>query len=143
MSNKTQLQTNNTALDGYIARINAAKEVAASLPDAGGGSSGGTLETYTLYCLSGAATEGRYVVYSTLDSSGNIISGVMENFNLQTPIVCVCGAPVTLYRNDTYGDDFTLMSGLTLLRSDSSKGIYIFDGDAEAGTECYIRFNLE
>ena len=38
MSNKTHLQTNNTALDGYIARINAAKEVAASLPDAGGGS---------------------------------------------------------------------------------------------------------
>jgi hypothetical protein len=38
MSNKTQLQTNNTALDGYIARINAAKEVAASLPEAGGGS---------------------------------------------------------------------------------------------------------
>ena len=41
MSNKTQLQTNNTALDGYIARINAAKEVAAGLPEAGGGGSGG------------------------------------------------------------------------------------------------------
>lgn len=40
MSNKTQLQTNNTALDGYIARINAAKEVAASLPEAGSGGSG-------------------------------------------------------------------------------------------------------
>jgi hypothetical protein len=39
MSNKTQLQTNNTALDGYIARINAAKEVAAGLPEAGGGGS--------------------------------------------------------------------------------------------------------
>ena len=36
MSNKTQLQTNNTALDGYIARINAAKDAAASLPEAGG-----------------------------------------------------------------------------------------------------------
>lgn len=45
MSNKTQLQTNNTALDGYIARINAAKEVAASLPDASGG---GSIETCTL-----------------------------------------------------------------------------------------------
>lgn len=42
MSNKTQLQTNNTALDGYIARINAAKEIAASLPEAGGGDSGGS-----------------------------------------------------------------------------------------------------
>ena len=35
MSNKTQLQTNNTTLDEYIARINSAKEVAASLPEAG------------------------------------------------------------------------------------------------------------
>lgn len=46
MSNKTQLQTNNTALDGYITRINAAKEVAAGLPEAGGGG-GGSLETYS------------------------------------------------------------------------------------------------
>lgn len=37
MSNKTQLQTNNAALDGYIARVNAAKDVASNLPDAGGG----------------------------------------------------------------------------------------------------------
>ena len=47
MSNKTQLQTNNTTLDGYIARINAAKEVAASLPDAGG-SGGASVETCTV-----------------------------------------------------------------------------------------------
>jgi hypothetical protein len=38
MSNKTQLQTNNAALDSYITRINAAKDVAASLPEAGGAS---------------------------------------------------------------------------------------------------------
>lgn len=37
MSNKTQLQTNNASLDGYISRIQAAKEVAATLPEAGGG----------------------------------------------------------------------------------------------------------
>jgi hypothetical protein len=36
MSNKTQLQTNNASLDSYIARVNAAKNVAASLPEAGG-----------------------------------------------------------------------------------------------------------
>jgi hypothetical protein len=35
MSNKTQLQINNTSLDSYIARVNAAKDIAASLPDAG------------------------------------------------------------------------------------------------------------
>ena len=37
MSNKTQLQTNNTNLDALISRVNAAKNVAASLPEAGGG----------------------------------------------------------------------------------------------------------
>ena len=38
MSNKTQLQTNNTALDALITRVNAAKDTAASLPEAGGSS---------------------------------------------------------------------------------------------------------
>lgn len=33
MSNKTQLQTNNTNLDALIARVNTAKDAAASLPD--------------------------------------------------------------------------------------------------------------
>lgn len=45
MSNKTQLQTNNTALDALITRVNAAKDTAASLPEAGG--SGGA-ETCTV-----------------------------------------------------------------------------------------------
>ena len=47
MSNKTQLQTNNTALDALITRVNAAKNIAASLPEAGGGS-GGSIETCTV-----------------------------------------------------------------------------------------------
>ena len=34
MSNKTQLQTNNTKLDALITRVNSAKDVAASLPEA-------------------------------------------------------------------------------------------------------------
>lgn len=38
MSNKTQLQTNNSSLDALITRVNAAKDVAASLPEAGSGS---------------------------------------------------------------------------------------------------------
>ena len=41
MSNKTQLQENNTALDSLISRVNAVKDTAASLPEAGSGSSGG------------------------------------------------------------------------------------------------------
>lgn len=46
MSNKTQLQANNTILDNYISRINAAKDVAAGLPEAGAG--GGTIESCTI-----------------------------------------------------------------------------------------------
>ena len=35
MSNKTQLQTNTATINDYITRINAAKNIAASLPEAG------------------------------------------------------------------------------------------------------------
>lgn len=35
MSNKTQLQANNLRLNAFINRINAAKDIAASLPEAG------------------------------------------------------------------------------------------------------------
>lgn len=69
MSNKTQLQTNNTTLDGYIARINAAKEVAASLPEAGG-SSGGSVETITITC-------------TTLPDPGTVIYYMDETMTLQ------------------------------------------------------------
>lgn len=65
MSNKTQLQTNNTALDGYIARINAAKEVAAGLPEAGGGGSGGSVETWTGRITPEAMFPGTLTVYYT------------------------------------------------------------------------------
>lgn len=41
MSNKEKLQTNNDTLDALISRVNAAKDIAASLPEAGGGGSGG------------------------------------------------------------------------------------------------------
>lgn len=44
MSNKTQLQTNNTNLDALITRVYTAKEVAASLPEAGGGGSSNTAQ---------------------------------------------------------------------------------------------------
>ena len=48
MSNKTQLQTNNTALDALITRVNAAKDTTASLPEAGGGSGGIQYEIITI-----------------------------------------------------------------------------------------------
>lgn len=77
MSNKTQLQTNNASLDGYIARINAAKDVAAGLPDAGSG--GASVETCTVTIeyadadFGGIGAIPESVIYgSILDDNGNI-----------------------------------------------------------------------
>lgn len=44
MSNKTQLQTNNTNLDALIMRVNAAKDTAASLPEIGPGGGDTSIE---------------------------------------------------------------------------------------------------
>lgn len=74
MSNKTQLQNNNTALDGYIARINAAKDTAASLPDAGGGESGSNIQTCTVSITDNNANrfDATEIIYSVLNESGQI-----------------------------------------------------------------------
>ena len=65
MSNKIQLQTNNASLDGYIARINAAKEVAAGLPAAGGGGASVEVWTGTVYGSSGLGDMPDNYVYYT------------------------------------------------------------------------------
>ena len=69
MSNKTQLQTNNTNLDALIARVNAAKNTAASLPSAGSG--GSALETVTI-TYTDMPDPGVTIIY--MDSSMNIQS---------------------------------------------------------------------
>lgn len=60
MSNKIQLQTNNTVLDTLITRVNAAKDVAASLP---GESS--NIETWSgvIEKTGVLGSSGRYVVH--------------------------------------------------------------------------------
>lgn len=78
MSNKTQLQTNNTALDGYIARINTAKEVAASLPEAGG-SGGGSVETCTLTIFGDAPADPDSKLWYT-DGSSAVKSIALPDF---------------------------------------------------------------
>lgn len=90
MSNKQQLQTNNTALDALITRINTAKDTAASLPEAGGGS----VETCTvtvnshkgIYAYSYTAyRNGEYVAVATSDfRSSTTMSIVLDDI--------VCGS---------------------------------------------------
>ena len=76
MSNKTQLQTNNTNLDALIARVNAAKITVASLPEAGGGEpGGGSLETVTITLSDHLMEPGSMVYY--LDSTFSLQSAYL------------------------------------------------------------------
>ena len=72
MSNKTQLQTNNASLDGYISRIQAAKEVAATLPEAGG-----VVELPDL--TNEGSTSDLLSGKELIDQEGKIITGSMSN----------------------------------------------------------------
>lgn len=66
MSNKTQLQTNNTNLASYTDRVNALIDMANSLPEAGG-SGGGAVETCTVTFLETEGQEIR-VYYMTYEN---------------------------------------------------------------------------
>lgn len=102
MSNKTQLQTNNTTLDSYIARINAAKETAASLPEAGSGDSGGgasvetctvTINNYSGECFSGIIATviegGQEVPYISVAPGQVNLPVTISNIKCGTPIVII------------------------------------------------------
>lgn len=86
MSNKTQLQANNLRLNTFINRINIAKDIAASLPEAGAdvefwdGSFSGDLEPlgYTLRFYNTLTNEG-LVMYSIDEGSSWVdLYGILE-----------------------------------------------------------------
>ena len=87
MSNKFQLQTNNTNLDALITRVNAAKDTAASLPEAGGGS-GGAIETCTLEILANAPV-GSSTLY-WVDGSGSMCSQNFSGMDIMMGITITC-----------------------------------------------------
>lgn len=110
MSNKTQLQTNNTTLDDYIARINAAKETAASLPEAGSG--GGSVETCTV--TMNTAVPCRYLgidlqpktettsTFETVKNSIAVINGEIEHHDFfGYTLVLSEGAATVVQLNET------------------------------------------
>ena len=72
MSNKQQLQTNNDKLDALIARVTAAKNTAASLPEAGGGEDV-TTETNEYTSLN---TELEEVINSLPEAGGSSVETV-------------------------------------------------------------------
>lgn len=123
MSNKTQLQTNNATLDNYIARINAAKEVAVGLPEAGG-SSGGSVETCT-FTFSGISSNyyyPKYISYMTINESG-VITTIEETCSSSSVTVnCLCDSIVVVQTNG--GALFSAEARCELLYTQSSLAVY-------------------
>lgn len=128
MSNKTRLQTNNTTLDGYIARVNTAKDVAASLPDAGnGGSGGGSVETCTVMFGNDAPPllEPATIYYT----NGNMASATHE-FDIMS------GTSITVAKNTIISvfpwSSMSTTSGdcVTITQTYEGGGHYMINGDS-------------
>lgn len=100
MSNKTQLQTNNTALDALITRVNAAKDTAASLPEAGGGG-GGSVETCTVTITIGPSGGALgYVAYTSVHNNEVVAYNKTFDESTSIEIICLCGSMLVV--NETY-----------------------------------------
>jgi hypothetical protein len=91
VSNKSQLQTNNTALDSLITRVNAAKDVAASLPEAGGEL---VTKTVDVSVYRGSLS---WCTYTKLDTNGNMVAVYQALSGTDVSIAgCVVGTTFTL-----------------------------------------------
>lgn len=104
MSNKTQLQTNNSSLDALITRVTSAKDVAASLPDAGSGGSGGEgIELCTVEIICDAPVPSCDIAW--FDENGNFqkayFSGtdIMMGLSFTVPKYSAIAAPKALFMN--------------------------------------------
>lgn len=122
MSNKTQLQTNNTALDGYIARINAAKEVAAGLPEAGG-SGGGSVETCTGTVKSAGIPNTNSVWFLNSDMQPDYCT---PGSKTATTFTTIKGSFVFIYGSTSTG---RTLNGVTLLYSNGYSIVVSIDSD--------------
>ena len=125
MSNKTQLQTNNTNLDALITRVNAAKNTAASLPSAGGSSGGG--ETCTLTIEADGPNEYYTGTLVYMNYAGEYVQ--LANFHGSIPIMKNSILVVShLGSNIAYGN-------ITKITDTSYVYIYYVTGD------CYVYAN--
>lgn len=122
MSNKTQLQTNNTTLANYIAEINEAKDTVSTLPEAGGGGGGSEnvnaneffktnthetikVKTIGVYIAANILSDNGFPIpiYFTTSSDKNIIKGstiVVPTMSSGFPVVISPSSAVNLI--DTY-----------------------------------------
>ena len=134
MSNKTQLQTNNTALDALIARVNAAKDTAASLPEAGGGSvetctvTVGVTTGSSVYCTYTKCENGT-ITYETMAPSltfGTVDYAYCDYFVLTN---VVCNSTVFVQQDDSGTE--SLYNNAELLQSWNSGRYFVFRPSAD------------
>lgn len=124
MSNKTQLQTNNTALDALITRVNIAKDVAASLPKAGGGSGGGSaVETCTGTVKSAGIPVTNSVWYMNSDMQP---ASCTPDSKRATSFTAIKGSFVFIYGSTTTN---RILTGVTLLYSNGYSIVVSIDSD--------------
>ena len=89
MNNKSILQENNTLLDGYILRINAAKDVIAELPDESSGS-GTTVATREISVktkqtpMPSSPFFVEYIDYVSIDTDGALTTSRFSNIVYMT-----------------------------------------------------------
>ena len=120
MSNKTQLQTNNLALDGYITRINAAKNTAASLPSAGSG--GGNVQMCNGTINVDSPNMDDFTVYSvnsSLQTVATAIDAMGGSFQAAKGTI-IAVTPWT---------SLSTCSGCTKICTSLNGGVYIVDED--------------
>lgn len=119
MSNKTQLQTNNTALDALITRVNAAKDVAASLPEASGSGGGGTM-TVSVTVYNQSTREVHY--WDGSQQNRTVAAGITETVNALNGVL-------------TYQQEMgTTCSGSYLRQDGLGAGMSIFMFLSDGGT---------
>jgi hypothetical protein len=127
MSNKTQLQANNSALDGYISRINAAKDTALSLPEAGGASEV-TLQSKTVTPTKSVQEITADTGYAALDKV--TVEAIPDNYIITTDATATSE---DMLKGETAYVDGTKITG----------SIADFDGSYECSGESTGGVNIE
>ena len=115
MSNKTQLQTNNTNLDALITRVNAAKDTVASLPNAGSSGGGGVSSaTITISTANGPVLTTPLIYYTTdtmeIVNNAPVSSGMTITVAVGTILVTSGGSSMDSATGDIYS--FSYSNGL-------------------------------
>lgn len=131
--NKTQLQTNNTALASLTDRVLAAKDTAAALPDAGGG---GAVETCTVHLDGYAEIPYGFTVYEngTISAKTGIIEETNWGLGESTIENVVCGSLIYIGNSGAYLEEGTA----TILYKDADLEVAMLKAPSVAGEYCKI-----